>query len=345
MQLPFGVICEIPFGPVERDRLIGATTVADIEFRPAPTGDHQPPPRGSRPDFGSARVLISHWPPAEWGLASGLRWIQLDAAGVDYLEGSDVWFRDVVVTNAAGAYAVQIAQYVFANLLSAVEGHARRRDAQAQHRWAASDAEHDQMVGRLLRGQTLVILGYGGIGREVARLGRALGMRVVALKARPELRADESFCIAGTGDPEGAIPDKILGIASLIEAVRSADVLVVAAPLTDRTRHLVDAHVLRALPAGAWVVNVARGAVIDEAAMVDVLREERLGGAILDVFEEEPLPTDSPLWDLPNVVVTPHLAGGGEVSRQLFSVLVAENLRRFADDRPLINVVDRVARY
>jgi len=341
----FGVICEIPFGQVERGRLIGATTLADIEFRTPPSSDHQPPQPGSRPDFRSARVLISHWPPAEWSLATGLRWIQLDSAGVDYLAGSDVWSRDVVVTNAAGAYAVQIAQYVFANLLSAFEGHARRRDGQANHIWPSSDAEHDAMVGRLLRGQTAVILGYGGIGREVARLAHALGMRVVALKARPDLRADDSFCLQGTGDPEGAIPDEILGITALMDAVRSVDVFVVTAPLTERTRHLVDARVLAALPAGAWIVNVARGAVIDEAGMVEVLKTGRLGGAILDVFEDEPLPADSPLWDLPNVVVTPHVAGGGEASRQLFSLLVAENLRRFADDRPLINVVDRVARY
>ena len=345
MQRPFGVICEIPFGPVERDRLVSATTLAEIEFRPPPTSDHQPPRPGSRPDFGSAGVLISHWPPAEWALASGLRWIQLDSAGVDYLAGSDVWSKDVIVTNAAGAYAVQIAQYIFANLLSALEGHAQRRDAQAKRLWPTSEAEHDQMVGRLLRGQTIVIVGYGGIGREVARLARALGMRVVALKARPDLRADESFCFPGTGDPEGSIPDELLGIASLVEAVRSADVLVVAAPLTDRTRHLVDAHVLAALPAGAWIVNVARGALIDQDAMVKTLREGRLGGAILDVFEQEPLPSDSPLWDLPDVVVTPHVAGGGEASRQLFSLLVAENLSRFADDRPLINIVDPVARY
>ncbi len=345
-QRRFGVVCEIPFGPVERDRIDGATTLAEIEFRPPPTSsDHQPPQPSSRPDFGSARVLISHWPPSDWGLASGLRWIQLDSAGVDYLARNDVWSRDVAITNAAGAYAVQIGQYIFANLLSAVEGHVQRRDAQAKRFWPPSGVEHDLMVGRLLRGQTVVILGYGGIGREVARLARTFGMHVVALKARPDLRRDDSFCLPGTGDPEGAIPDEILGITSLVEAARSADVLVVAVPLTARTRQLVDARVLAALSPGAWIVNVARGAVIDEAAMVHVLSESRIGGAILDVFEEEPLPSDSPLWKLPNVVLTPHVAGGGEASRQLFSLLVAENIKRFADDRPLINIVDRVARY
>jgi len=339
------VICEIPFGPAERDRIAGATKLAEIEFRPPASSDNQPPRPRSRPDFGSARVLISHWPPTEWSLASGLRWIQLDSAGVDYLADNEVWSKDVTITNAAGAYAVQIGQYIFANLLSVFEGVAQRREAQAKRVWPPSDVEHDQMVGRLLRGQTVVILGYGGIGREVARLARTFGMRVVALKARPDLRQDETYCLPGTGDPEGMIPDEILAINSLADAAKSADVLVVAVPLTTKTRHLVNASVLAALSSRAWIVNVARGAVIDEAALVRVLNDGRIGGAILDVFEDEPLPIDSPLWGFSNTVVTPHVAGGGEASRQLFSLLVAENLGRFADGLPLTNVVDRMARY
>jgi phosphoglycerate dehydrogenase-like enzyme len=320
--------------------------MARIEFRPPPSvNDHTPPDPAVPRDLGDARVLISHWPPVDWGLANALEWIQLDSAGVDYLASNDVWSRDVMVTNGAGAYAVQLAQYVMSNLLAVNEKHVERAQAQTNRHWPQRGTEHDGMVGRLLRGQTMVILGYGGVGRELARLASCFGMRIIAIKAHPEVRADDSFCLPGTGDPDGSIPEAILGTDSLMDSARSADVLAITAPLTDRTRHIVDATVLGALPPWSWVINVGRGAVIDEGALIEELRTRRIGGAILDVFEVEPLSGSSPLWRLPNVVVTPHAAGGGDPSMDLLSYLVAENLYRYATGERLRNLVDPVARY
>jgi phosphoglycerate dehydrogenase-like enzyme len=170
-------------------------------------------------------------------------------------------------------------------------------------------------------------------------------MRLIAIKARPADRIDRSFCVPGTGDPEGVLPDAVLGITDLPEAASVADALVLTLPKTAETIGIVGREVLRALPRTAWVVNVARGAVVDGEELVRLLEGGHIGGAVLDVFDPEPLPESSPLWRLPNVIATPHVAGGGPASRELFALLVVENLRRFADGRPLMNAVDGGARY
>jgi phosphoglycerate dehydrogenase-like enzyme len=336
-------VCEIPFADAEQDRLERAASAAHIEFRATDGSDHNRP-RSDR-DLSGAQVLISHWPPSDWTLAGGLRWIQTDSAGVDYLSQDAVWDRGVTLTNAAGAYAPQLAQFVLAGILAVAEKHSQRASAQRDHRWPGEGVEHDELIGLLLRGRVIVIVGYGGIGRETARLATAFGMRIIAVKANPAVRVDPTFCLPGTGDPEGVLPERIVGVGQLQDVTSLADFLVLSVPLTVETRGLVSSRVIAALPRSSWVVNVGRGAVIDQAALVTAVREGRVGGAILDVFEEEPLPMSSTIWELPNLVVTPHVAGGGGMSRVLFSHLVADNLRRYADGEPLLNVVDPRLRY
>ena len=189
----------------------------------------------------------------------------------------------------------------------------------------------------IVRGKTAVIAGYGSIGREVARQLSALGLRIIAVKPRPEVRVDISFRVPGTGDPDGSIPDRIVGDSELTAVAREADVLVVTMPLTEATRGVISRAVIDALPERAWFVNVARGALVDEVALLEALREGRLAGAILDVFGEEPLPPDSPWWDAPHVIVTPHASGH---TLQFFDELVVENVRRYLAGEPLLNPVD-----
>jgi phosphoglycerate dehydrogenase-like enzyme len=184
----------------------------------------------------------------------------------------------------------------------------------------------------------VVLVGYGSIGREVARLARAFRMRVVAVKARPDQRSFRGFAEPGTGDPDGSLPEAIVGNDRLAEAVAGARWVVISLPLTDATRRLVDAAVLDAIPADAWLVNVGRGAVVDEDALVARLHAGSIGGAVLDVFSQEPLPADHPLWSAPNAILTPHLSGG----RDRFDVLAkltAQNLRRLLAGEPLVNEV------
>jgi phosphoglycerate dehydrogenase-like enzyme len=161
-------------------------------------------------------------------------------------------------------------------------------------------------------------------------------MRVVAVKARPDQRAFHGFAEPGTGDPDGSLPEAIVGTDRLAEVVAGADWVVISLPITDATRHLVDAAVLDAMPEDAWLVNVGRGAVVDEDALVAALHAGAIGGAVLDVFSEEPLPAEHPLWSAPNTVLTPHISGGPN-RFDVLAGLVGENLRRLLAGERLVN--------
>lgn len=289
-------------------------------------------------------VLIAPYPPRDLRRTPRLRWLQLSRAGVEHLFADDPWAPGLTVTNARGVYAVPIGQYVLAEILRINERVDARRALQESRRWPTDD-EADLLVGRQLRGQVIVVVGYGGVGREVARLAAALGMRVIAVKSRPGQRAEDGFRVPGTGDPSGSIPERIVGLEALTEVVQLADVVVLTAPLTDRTRGLFDRQLIGALRPDAWFINVGRGAIVDEPALVEALRERRIGGAVLDVFVEEPLSPESPFWTLPNTLVTPHVSGADAAAGELVADLFEENLRRYAAGELLLNVVDPARQY
>lgn len=276
-------------------------------------------------------VIVGARTPTDLTRVPALRWLQLRSAGVDHLAADPPWRKGITTTNARGVFAVPIAEYVTGMLLRVRQPAAWARD-QAAHRWP-----DDPPLISILRGTTAVVVGYGSIGREIARLLAALGVRIVAVKARPDARHDDAYRVPGTGDPDGTIPERIVGLDGLAAAAREADAMVVTVPLTAASRGLVDAEVLAALPPTAWVVNTSRGALIDEPALLDALRGGRIAGAVLDVFVDEPLPADSPWWDAPNVIVTPHASG---VTLRDFDALVVENVRRYLAGEPLLNRVD-----
>jgi phosphoglycerate dehydrogenase-like enzyme len=277
-------------------------------------------------------VIVGRRAPADLGNTPALRWLQLRSAGVDHLAGDPPWRKGITVTNARGVYAIPIAEYVTGMLLRIRQPAAWARD-QAAHHWPVGEAP----LISILRGTTAVVVGYGSIGREIARQLAALGVRIVAVKARPEQHDDDGYRVPGTGDPDGTIPERIVGLDDLAGAARDADVLIVTVPLTDASRGLIGDAVIAALRPTAWVVNTSRGALIDEPSLLEALRAGRLAGAVLDVFVDEPLPPDSPWWDAPNVIVTPHASG---VTLRYFDALVVENVRRYLAGEPLLNRVD-----
>jgi phosphoglycerate dehydrogenase-like enzyme len=281
--------------------------------------------------------LIGHSLPSDLSRAPRLRWLQILSAGAEsaLALGGAAWPARVTLTNARGCYAGAIAQFTLAALLRVAEKVDARDEVQRGGAWPA---DNDVLIGTLLRGQTLVIVGYGGIGREIARLARDFGMRILAVKARPEQRLDTSYHLPGTGDPEGTIPERIVGVDGLGEAFAEADFVSVTLPISPGSRGVVSRSVLERLRPHVWLVNTGRGPVIDEVALAELLAARRIGGAALDVFGEEPLPSSSPFWTLPNVVLTPHVSGssGALEHRQL----IAENLRRFVAGEPLLNDVD-----
>jgi phosphoglycerate dehydrogenase-like enzyme len=245
-----------------------------------------------------------------------LRWLHSSSAGVDHDVFQRFLARGVRLTTSSGAHAVPIAQTVILYLLALSRDLRGWLDAQRERRWAPHPI-HD------LAGERLGVAGLGPIGLEVARLGRALRMQVIGLRRR--VRGDE--------------PCETWELPRLRELLPSLDHLVLALPLAAETRHLLDADALARMKPGATLVNVGRGALVDETALADALRAGRLGGAALDVFEVEPLPRESPLWDLPNVIVTPHSSGTSPGNDARATAIFLENLRAFEAGHPLRNEV------
>lgn len=188
------------------------------------------------------------------------------------------------------------------------------------------------------------IVGYGSIGREVGRLGQAFGMRVLALR-RSGGRTETGYAMEATGDPEGAVPDCFYALSGLHEMLRECDYVVVALPLTRATRRFVGEAELRAMKPTAVLVNIARGPIVDQAALVRALQEGWIAGAGLDVFDEEPLPADSPLWDLENALLSPHVAGFTPHYDERAAALFAQNMARYLGGEPLMNLVRKEQGY
>jgi phosphoglycerate dehydrogenase-like enzyme len=272
-----------------------------------------------------------------------LRWVSSSSAGVDYLVEKDPWGLGLEVTNGSGLHAVHMAEFVLAGVLYASERVGPRLANQVARGWV----ERRGLAGRRLRGRRAVIVGYGSIGRETARLLQAFGVSITAIKNDPTRRADGGWREPGTGDPDGTIPDRWLGPDALADAVRDADHVVLTAPATPRTTGIVSREALAAMRPDAWLHNVGRGALVDQPALVEALNAERIGGAWLDVTTPEPLPPDDPLWTACNAVVAPHVSGMGdlEVLWHHTALLLAEQLRRDLAGLPKLNVTSGAAGY
>jgi phosphoglycerate dehydrogenase-like enzyme len=261
--------------------------------------------------------------------ASRLRWVHSPAAGVGGMLFPEMVASPVVVTNSRGMSADTIAEHVLAVTLALFRRlpHAFRR--QAAHEWAqdAIGAEGN----RLIAGARVLVVGLGAIGGAVAHRLTLLGARVTGLRRR----------VAGPTHGEWTIAPA----SRLHDLLPAADVVVVAAPHTRETRGLIGRPELSLMSHDAILVNVSRGQLVDEPALVDALRSGAIGGAALDVFVEEPLPPDSPFWTLPNVLITPHTSGFRPDHWDAATGLFAENLERFDQGQPLVNVVDKQAGY
>jgi phosphoglycerate dehydrogenase-like enzyme len=281
-------------------------------------------------------ILLAPRGPRPLGRMPQLRWLQVASAGIDKLIADETLHEGITVTNGRGVYATSIAEYVAWALLDHNQKGRARRDVQMTRRWTKDESS---VTGTPLRGQTVLIAGYGTVGRETARLLSTLGMKILAVKARPEQRADDSFRLPGTGDPNGNLPDEIDTVAALPRMAARSDAFVNTLPLTSLTRGIISAEILSAFPRSSVIVNVGRGPTLDEAALLRALNDNRLAGAYLDVFSDEPLPIADPLWSHPRVTVTTHISGGDKDHRLLYQ-LFAENLRRYLGGERLFNVVE-----
>ncbi len=248
----------------------------------------------------------------------GLRWFHSFSAGVDHPAFRSLLERGVLLSNSSGSSSVPIAQYVIAMMLRAAKRLDALGEAQRERRWQPVEAEE-------LTGKTTGIVGVGHIGAEVARLAKALGMEVIGCRRRPGRVRYVDELVPAPGGLHGLLA--------------RADFVVLAVPLLAQTDGLIGEAELRPMRPGAWLINVSRGRVVREAALLRALREGWIGGACLDVFEEEPLPPESELWALPNVIVTPHNSGFSPLNFDRASELFLGNLQRYVAGRPLRNRV------
>jgi len=271
-------------------------------------------------------------------LAPELCWLQLHSAGADHLLDHPVMQSDLTVTTASGIHATPIAEYVFASILAHRWQVPRWTECQRESRWPTG--RWDLYARPELRGSTLGIVGYGSIGREVGRLAKAFGMHVLALR-RSEGRAEEGYVVDYTGDPQGYVPERFYPGEALHEMLAACDYVVLALPLTDETFHFIGEAELKAMKSTAYLVNIARGPIVDEASLIRALREGWIAGAGLDVFEQEPLPPTSPLWGLENVLISPHVAGFTPRYDDRAVALFAQNLARYIAGEPLLNQIDK----
>jgi phosphoglycerate dehydrogenase-like enzyme len=261
-----------------------------------------------------------------------LRWVQSPAVGVGSLMFPDMLASAVVLTSARGIRARAIAEHVLGVTIALARRLPAAIRAQAAHRWAQQELEGPSIDVRTLRGQCMGIVGLGAIGMEVAKIAGPFGFRITAIRRR-----------ASEPPPPGV--DAVWPPDRLPDLLAQSDVVVLAAPHTPDTKRMIGRRELDRIKRGAFLINVARGKLIDDAAVIGALKDGRLGGAALDVFSQEPLDPLSPYWDAPNVIVTPHTSGALRDYWTPLVALFAENLRRFEHGEPLHNVVDKIAGY
>ena len=298
----------------------------------------------------ATRIPLELWREAEILITSGtplpppdqtpaLKWVQFNFAGVDKAFQQEIFLRGGVrLTSASGAMISQMGEYVMMALL--MLGH----KAPEMFRFQQQKVWHEHRIEKLepieLRGSTGGIVGYGSIGREVARLLYPFGAKVLATKRDVMHPEDDGYAPEGLGDPQGNYFHRLYPNEALNAMLKECDFVVVSPPLTAETHQMISTEQFAVMKPGAFLVNVSRGPVVDTTALIEAARSGKLGGAVLDVFEEEPLPADSPLWDAPNVVITPHIAGISKRNMDTLVDLFVTNLSRYLKGQELYNLID-----
>jgi phosphoglycerate dehydrogenase-like enzyme len=328
------IVSTVALQPAHRTAILHAVPGADLADRQCRTVEEV-----SELVAGGCDVLLTFRVPNDIASrAPTLKWIQLLSAGADHVLTGPLKDTAIPIATASGIHATPIAEYTLGSMLAYAHRIHLAIRAQVRREWMRSGAFMASVDD--MRGKTLGIIGYGSIGRETARLAAAFGMKVIALKRNPSDRVDAGWCPAGLGDPEGKIPARYFGPDEREAILRESDYLSVTLPLTDHTRKFIGEREFAAMKPGAYIVNIGRGEVIDERAMATALSAKKIGGAGLDVFEHEPLEAGSPLWDMENVILTPHISGANRGYMDKACELFAENLKRSVAGRPLLNLID-----
>ena len=356
---PLRYLSTLRFGDDFLDRLRAVSPALSVQQVPAAAAADIPTELWAQVEVLHTSGVL---PPA--GAAPALRWVQLDTSGVDHVRSEWLWHSDIAITTLGGVGPVAMAEYVMFSVLGLAHRLPALVKSRRRRRWPAPADSASIFTPLPVRGTTMVILGYGRIGQEVARLAVPFGIRVVGVTrtgvtepAAAEHRYDGRWVASRpaaltvrAAEAAGAVTSEdgavtVVGQDRLDEALGVADWVVVVLPRTPETIGLINAARLATFKPGAVLVNASRGGIVDEGALLDCLRRGTLGGAMLDVFDSEPLGAESAWWREPGVFLTPHVAGLTPDYAAHVEHIVTENLSRFLAGRPLLNVVDRAKGY
>jgi glyoxylate/hydroxypyruvate reductase A len=338
------VLIASPLEPELVDRIIAVDARLEVTYRPDLLGqpryaaDHFPPITRTPAQanewarlLAEAEVLLDVDQPSTSDFlprAPHLRWIQTSSSGVgEWVRRLGLVEAPIVVTNAAGIHAVPLAEFVLFSMLYFARRWPRMAAEQRAHHWQRCAID-------TLEGKTLGIVGLGSVGRTAAKLARPFGLRVLGTRRTPGAALAAEYGVDAVYPPDG-----------LPTVLRESDFLALCVPHTADTLGMVGREQLACLRSGAVLINIARGSVVDEPALIEALRSGHLGGAALDVFATEPLPAESPLWDMPNVLVTPHSMSTAASENERLTTLFCENLRRYLANEPLRNTIDKIRGY
>lgn len=292
---------------------------------------------------GDEEILYCFMPPQDLSVAPKLKWVQLHSAGINQLTNHPILKTNIRITTSSGIHAIPIGEFAIAMMLALarrVPLMVRKHDRAEwpQNKWPL-------FLGTELHGKTLGIVGYGSIGRHAARIAKhGLGMRILALSRGGDKR-DRGYVENGIGDPEGVLPDAWFARNQLADLLAQSDFVLAGTPLTDETRDLIGERELRQMKPTAFLVNIARGGIVNESALVRALKENWIAGAGMDVFEKEPLPAESELWKCENALIAPHISSATPHYDDRAVALFSENLRRYISSGELLNLVDRKIGY
>jgi phosphoglycerate dehydrogenase-like enzyme len=268
-----------------------------------------------------------------------LRWIQFHFAGIDrYIDEPLFKKPEVQVTTLSGAAAPQMAEHVLAMILALSRKLPALMNSQKKSEWPKDRFE--RYTPFELNGKTVGIVGYGSIGRQVARLLQPFGVQVLATKRNVMNPLDNGYMPESLGDPQGDLVQRLYPSQALKSMLKECNFVVVTAPLTKETEGILNTSAMAALKPGAYLVDVSRGGIVNMNDVADALKSGQLAGAALDVFPEEPLPPTSPLWQMPGVIITPHISGGSQYYNERAATLFSENLHRYLAGLPLYNLFD-----
>lgn len=328
--MPIKVLIDVP---VKTSALKVLEATGKFEFDVIDTPEEKARPLDQR-RISEAEVLFCTIPPTNFEDMKALKWVQIASTGYTQLFEHKLPARGIRATNGRGCFDVPIAEWnvaMMVNLARDLRQLIRNQDTTIWDRSAVFQRE--------IRGMTVGIWGYGGIGRETARLARAMGLKVHVFARNGVGPRGDVYHVPGTSDPEGVLPDKVFRTGEELEFLSGLDFLVLALPLTKNTEGLIGERELRALPDHAYVLNPARGPIIKEEALIQALNEKWIAGAALDTHYHYPMPPEHPLWRMPNVIFTPHIAGSSlspNFKRRLWDIFTL-NLECYAQGRPLLN--------